>query len=56
MAGTFGNLWATLYFEYVVRGDSSLEMWFLCASAGFVFVVGAISVIMIVLYRKMNGE
>jgi len=56
LAGTLGNLWATLFFEYAIRGDTSLETKFWYTSIGFLFVIGAMSIWMISYYRKMSGK
>ncbi|HLE75771.1 MAG TPA: hypothetical protein VI864_06990 [Candidatus Bathyarchaeia archaeon] len=55
VAGVWGNLWATLFFEYVIKSDTSLVLYFWIATIILIVIV-AILVWAMVKYRNKLRE
>jgi hypothetical protein len=55
IAGTLGALWSTLFFEYVIRRDISLEAYFWVVSLGFIITIVAISLWMLFFLRRSEN-
>ena len=54
IAGVWGNLWSTLYYEHIIKGDASLTTQFWLSSLIFIAIILILSVMMIHFYGKMK--
>jgi hypothetical protein len=52
IAGIMGGTWGTLYFEYVIKRDTSLAYWFLDFSLALVALYVILGIGTMVCYKK----
>jgi hypothetical protein len=56
VAGTLGALWSTLFFEYTIKGDSSLEFYFWLVSTGFIVTIIVMALWMLFFLRRSEND